>query len=158
MKNSNNTIVRDLLLMQEKTAKCNGFVAGMVAQSWVIQMLGDKIREYGGFPYVLEKNPDGSFKLVLEAKDQVQEEFTDEFVDISKIDFDQLACEIIDQYESERLESGRKELVKGMEYVLSKYNDPHDREVIDEMLMTFTGWKLSTLVEKSKTQEYDDED
>ena len=41
MKNSNNTIVRDLLLMQEKTAKCNGFVAGMVAQSWVIQMLGD---------------------------------------------------------------------------------------------------------------------
>lgn len=49
MKNSNNTIVRDLLLMQEKTAKCNGFVAGMVAQSWVIQMLGDKIREYGGF-------------------------------------------------------------------------------------------------------------
>ena len=88
MKNSNNTIVRDLLLMQEKTAKCNGFVAGMVAQSWVIQMLGDKIREYGGFPYVLEKNPDGSFKLVLEAKDQVQEEFTDEFVDISKIDYD----------------------------------------------------------------------
>ena len=88
MKNSNNTIVRDLLLMQEKTAKCNGFVAGMVAQSWVIQMLGDKIREYGSFPYVLEKNPDGSFKLVLEAKDQVQEEFTDEFVDISKIDYD----------------------------------------------------------------------
>lgn len=88
MKNSNNTIVRDLLLMQEKTAKCNGFVAGMVAQSWVIQMLGDKIREYGDFPYVLEKNPDGSFKLVLEAKDQVQEEFTDEFVDISKIDYD----------------------------------------------------------------------
>lgn len=88
MKNSNNTIVRDLLLMQEKTAKCNGFVAGMVAQSWVIQMLGDKIREYGGFPYVLEKNPDGSFKLVLEAKDQVQEEFTGEFVDISKIDYD----------------------------------------------------------------------
>lgn len=64
MKNSNNTIVRDLLLMQEKTAKCNGFVAGMVAQSWVIQMLGDKIREYGGFPYVLEKNPDGSFNDV----------------------------------------------------------------------------------------------
>lgn len=37
---------------------------------------------------MLEKNPDGSFKLVLEAKDQVQEEFTDEFVDISKIDYD----------------------------------------------------------------------
>ena len=88
MKNSNNTIVRDLLLMQEKTAKCNGFVAGMVAQSWVIQMLGDKIREYGGSPYVLEKNPDGSFKMVLETKDQVQEEFPDEFVDISKIDYD----------------------------------------------------------------------
>ena len=96
--------------------------------------------------------------MVLETKNQVQEEFSDEFVDISKIDYDQLACEIIDQYESDRLESGRKELVKGMKYVLSKYNDPHDREVIDEMLMTFTGWKLSTLVEKSKTQEYDDED
>lgn len=73
------------------------------------------------------KKTDGSFKIALETEDQVEEEFPDEFVDISKIDFDQLACEIIDQYESERLESGRKELVKGMEYVLSKYNDPNDR-------------------------------
>ena len=38
-------IIKDLLKMQEKTAKCNGLVAGFVAQTWVIQMLGDKIRE-----------------------------------------------------------------------------------------------------------------
>lgn len=48
-------IIKDLLKMQEKTAKCNGLVAGFVAQTWVIRMLGDKIREYGGNPYVIEK-------------------------------------------------------------------------------------------------------
>lgn len=135
-------IIKDLLKMQEKTAKCNGLVAGMVAQTWVIRMLGDKIREYDGEPYVINN----------------QEESTDELtVDISKIDFDQLACEIIDQYESDRQESGRKEIVCGMKHVLEKYTEKHDREIIDEMLMTFTGWELATLVEMSKTQEYDDE-
>lgn len=149
-------IIKDLLEMQEKTAKCNGLITGMVAQSWVIQMLGDKIREYGGEPYVLEKNLDGNWKMVRDTNNQ--DEFTDELaVDISKIDFDQLACEIIDQYESDRQASGRNEIVGGMKHVLEKYTDKHDREIIDEMLMTFTGWKLSTLVELSKTQECDDE-
>lgn len=149
-------IIKDLLEMQEKTAKCNGLVAGFVAQTWVIRMLEDKIREYGGEPYVIEKDPDGNWKMVRDTNNQ--DESTDELaVDISKIDFDQLACEIIDQYESDRQESGRNEIVGGMKHVLEKYTDKHDREIIDEMLMTFTGWKLSTLVELSKTQEYDDE-
>ena len=63
-------IIKDLLKMQEKTAKCNGLVAGMVAQTWVIRMLGDKIREYGGEPYVLEKNLDGNWKMVRDTKNQ----------------------------------------------------------------------------------------
>ena len=149
-------IIKDLLKMQEKTAKCNGLVAGFVAQTWVIRMLGDKIREYGGNPYVIKKNPDGNWKMVRDTNNQ--EESTDEqMVDISNIDFNQLACEIIDQYESDRQESGRAEIVSGMKYILEKYTDSHDRKIIDEMLMIFTGWKLSTLVEMSNTQEDDDE-
>lgn len=37
-----------------------------------------------------------------------------------------------------------------MEYVLDKYTSDHDREVIDEMLMTLTGWRLSMLLDKAK--------
>ena len=156
MKETNEKIIKDLLDMQEKTSKCNGLVAGMVAQTWVIQMLGDKIREYGGEPYTLQKNPDGNWNMVRDT--QSSEEFTKESgVDISKIDFDQLACEIIDQYENDRQESGRKEIVCGMQHVLEKYTNEHDLKVIDDMLMTFTGWTLDTLLEMSKTQEYVDE-
>ena len=39
----------------------------------------------------------------------------------TKIDFDKLAVSIIEAYESDREESGRSELAKGMEYVLDKY-------------------------------------
>ena len=156
MKETNEKIIKDLLEMQEKTANCNGFVAGMVAQTWVIRMLGDKIREYGGEPYILRKNQDGNLSMVRDIQNP-KEVAKESDIDISKIDFDQLACEIIDQYENDRQETGRKELVRGMKRVLEKYTDKHDREVIDDMLMTFTGWKLSTLVEMSKTQEYDDE-
>lgn len=88
--------------------------------------------------YQYQKNLDGNWKIVRDTKNQ--EESTDEqVVDISKIDFDQLACEIIDQYESDRLESGRAEIVSGMKYILEKYTDSHDRKIIDEMLMIFTG-------------------
>lgn len=156
MKKFNEKIIKDLLEMQEKTANCNGFVAGMVAQTWVIRMLGDKIREYGGEPYILRKNQDGNMSMVRDIQNP-KEVAKESDIDISKIDFDQLACEIIDQYENDRQETGRKELVRGMKHVLEKYTNEHDREVIDDMLMTFTGWKLSTLVEMSKTQEYDDE-
>lgn len=41
-------------------------------------------------------------------------------------------------------------IVKGMEYVLNKYTSEHDREIIDQMLMTFTGWTLQTLLEKAE--------
>lgn len=156
MKETNEKIIKDLLEMQEKTANCNGLVAGMVAQTWVIRMLGDKIREYGGEPYMLRKNQDGNWSMVRDIQNP-KEVAKESDIDTSKIDFDQLACEIIDQYENDRQETGRKELVRGMKHVLEKYTDEHDREVIDDMLMTFTGWKLSTLVEMSKTQEYDDE-
>lgn len=67
-------------------------------------------------------------------------------MDETKIDFDKLAISIIEAYESDREESGRSELAKGMEYVLGKYKTDHDREIISEMLMVFTGYSLDTLL------------
>ncbi len=71
-----------------------------------------------------------------------------------KIDYDALACVIMDAYESDRAESGRKEIVKGMKYTLQKYQTAHDREIIDDMLMNFTGYTLETLMEKSIGYDY----
>lgn len=65
------------------------------------------------------------------------------------IDYDKLAVVIINEWESDREETGRNEIVKGMKYVLNKYNTAHDREVIDEMLMTFTGYNLETLLDEA---------
>lgn len=67
-------------------------------------------------------------------------------MDETKINFDKLAVSIIEAYESDREESGRSELAKGMEYVLDKYKTDHDREVISEVLMAFTGYSLDTLL------------
>ena len=72
----------------------------------------------------------------------------------SAIDYDALACVIMDAYESDRAESGRKEIVKGIKYTLQKYQTAHDREIIDDMLMNFTGYTLETLVEKSIGYDY----
>ena len=66
------------------------------------------------------------------------------------INYEKLAITIVNEFESDRECSGRSEIVKGMEYVLNKYTSEHDREIIDEMLMTFTGWRLSTLLDKAK--------
>ena len=51
---------------------------------------------------------------------------------------------------SDRECSGRSEIVKGMKYVLDKYTSEHDREIIDQMLMTFTGWTLQILLKKAE--------
>lgn len=46
-------VIAMLKEMQIDAAKCNGFIAGMVAQAWVIQnLLGEKIKSLGGTPYV----------------------------------------------------------------------------------------------------------
>ena len=66
------------------------------------------------------------------------------------INFDKLAIVIIDEFESDRECSGRNEIVKGMEHVLNKYTSGHDREIIDQMLMTFTGWTLQILLKRQK--------
>lgn len=67
-----------------------------------------------------------------------------------EFDYKKLAIVIICEFESDRMESGEKEVEKGMRYILKKYTKPHDREIIDDILMTFTGWRLESLVEKSK--------
>lgn len=50
-------VVRMLKEMQVSAAKCCGFIAGMVAQAWVISdMLGNAIEKLGGRPYVIRNN------------------------------------------------------------------------------------------------------
>lgn len=71
-------------------------------------------------------------------------------LDIKNIDYDKLAIAIINEWDSDREESGRKELVKGMSYVFSKYQTEEERGIIDDMLMTFTGWTLRTLLKKAE--------
>lgn len=71
-------------------------------------------------------------------------------IEMKNIDYAKLAVVIINEYESDRAESGREEIRKGMKYVLDKYKSEHDKEIIDEMLMTFTGWNLETLIQKSE--------
>lgn len=67
-----------------------------------------------------------------------------------EVDYKKLAIMIIREFESDRMESGEKEVGKGMRYILKKYTEPHDKEIIDDVLMTFTGWSLDSLLEKSK--------
>lgn len=71
-------------------------------------------------------------------------------MEMKNIDYAKLAVVIINEYESDRAESGRKEIRKGMKYVLDKYKSEHDKEIIDEILITFTGWNLETLIQKSE--------
>lgn len=71
-------------------------------------------------------------------------------MEMKNIDYAKLAVAIINEYESDRAESGRKEIRKGMKYVLDKYKSEHDKEIIDEMLMTFTGWNLDSLIKKAE--------
>ena len=71
-------------------------------------------------------------------------------LDVKNIDYDKLAIAIITEWDSDREESGRKELVKGMSYILSKYQTEEERGIIDDMLMTFTGWTLRTLLKKAE--------
>lgn len=75
---------------------------------------------------------------------------TKDELDIKSIDYDKLAIAIINEWDSDREESGRKELVKGMVYILSKYQTEEERGIIDDMLMTFTGWTLRTLLKKAE--------
>ena len=65
---------------------------------------------------------------------------------------------IIDDFESDRMENGRKELVKGLGYLFSKFKEPHDRDVISETLITMTGFSLSTLIDRAKRTEIPEED
>ena len=64
-----------------------------------------------------------------------QQETTNSKIDISAIDYDALACVIMDAYESDRAESGRKEIVKGIKYTLQKY----------QTCLLYTSYKTSTI-------------
>lgn len=62
------------------------------------------------------------------------------------INYDKLAVAIIEAYDSDRMESGRKELVRGMRYVFEKYQKEEELQVVDDMLIAFTGYKLDALL------------
>ena len=81
---------------------------------------------------------------------------TKDELDIKSIDYDKLAIAIINEWDSDREESGRKELVKGMSYILSKYQTEEERGIIDDMLMIFTGWTLRTLLKKAEAVSNDE--
>lgn len=63
---------------------------------------------------------------------------------------DKLAITIIDAWESDRDESGRKELVKGLGYLFDKFKKEEERKVISEVLVAMTGYSLATLLARSK--------
>ena len=63
------------------------------------------------------------------------------------MDYEKLAYAIITEWESDREESGRKELADGMRYLLTKYTSEYDLSIIGEVLMTLTGWTLSSLIQ-----------
>lgn len=78
-------------------------------------------------------------------------------VNYDEINYDKLAIAIINSFESDREESGRREIVKGMNYVVKKYKDSSNAmSIVDDVLITFTGWSLESLVELS-THVTDDE-
>lgn len=66
------------------------------------------------------------------------------------IDYAKLAIAIINEFESDREESGRWEIEKGMEHLLNKYTSKSEREIIDDVLLTLTGCNLETLLEESR--------
>lgn len=48
-------VIAMLKEMQIDAAKCNGFIAGMVTQIWVIKdLLGKNIEKLGGIPYIVK--------------------------------------------------------------------------------------------------------
>ena len=67
-------------------------------------------------------------------------------IEKKEINYDKLAVAIIEAYDSDRMESGRKELVRGMRYVFEKYQKEEEQQVVDDMLIAFTGYKLDTLL------------
>ena len=66
------------------------------------------------------------------------------------IDYAKLAIAIINEFESDREKSGRREIERGMKYLLNKYTAKNERKIIDDVLMTLTGWNLKTLLEESR--------
>lgn len=75
------------------------------------------------------------------------------FADVQAMDqgFDKLTLAFMDEYESDRRESGRKEIVRGLSDLASNYGtDPKAVSVISDVLITLCGWRLETLIEKAK--------
>lgn len=80
---------------------------------------------------------------------------------MEKIEIDnygKLAVTIIEEFDTDKEESGRSVMERSLELLLDKYDNEHDFEVISDTLCALTGYSLETLVEKSKDVELDEED
>ena len=78
-------------------------------------------------------------------------------VNYDEINHDKLAIAIIKLFKSDCEESGRREIVKGMNYVVKKRKDSSNAmSIVGDVLIAFTGWSLKNLVELS-THGTDDE-
>lgn len=75
---------------------------------------------------------------------------------MKEINYAKLAIAIIEEFESDREETGRKEIEKGMRYIVNKYTTPHDMEVVDDVFITITGYSLSSLIKKAERIPDDD--
>lgn len=72
------------------------------------------------------------------------------------IDYEKLATIIINEFESDREESGGREIEKGMRLLLNKYVSKNERKIIDDVFMTLIGWNLTSLL-KILRETYDTE-
>lgn len=66
------------------------------------------------------------------------------------VDFDRLAYQIVTDFESEREESGRREIERGMRHLLGRFKTPEERKIISETLISLTGFSLDSIVENSR--------
>ena len=66
------------------------------------------------------------------------------------MDYEKLAIAIINTWESDRKESGRTEIVKGVKYLLDNYKTEDELNIIDDVFISLVGYKLSTLEFLSK--------
>ena len=80
---------------------------------------------------------------------------------MEKIEIDnygKLAVTIIEEFDADKEESGRSAMKRSLEFLLEKYDNEHDFEVISDTLCALTGYSLETLAEKSKEVDLDEED
>lgn len=77
-------------------------------------------------------------------------------IDINDIDYAKLALTIIKEFDEDKEETGRSEMERSLEFLLDKYDNEHDLEVVSDVLIAVTGYSLKSLITFSKEIEISD--